>query len=419
MKKGVFPLILSFVLGITFLLFYLLAYSRSPLCFFATRPFEFLSHTLILPDLQRMMPGYFLTAILALLMNLLAMIVAAPSFAVGAAVLYAVSVGLNPDLYPYVTLEFLLCLFAAARLRSPEEEELHADLADQLSRKNKTGSDDKAYVHHYADGSAASSNVLKSSRAFRSKSDAAAREMEAQKKAAAKAMRMQGSSAASASVQTSYEALRAQEVRESHPARRGPGFFAVIAAAVILCMAATILVSFMGFRRSRQGSVTRETAFTSTGKSTFDANLKDNGHPDDSGHTVQNSNSGGTVASGSDTSKPLDLTGDWCTDPGQTSGTRMAARITEDKISVYWLNEDGSAPLYWAGKYQAPTSSAESYSWLSMTDIQDITFTPFISKERMKSFTYYEGTLSFPMTTMGIKLTIRMHRSEERLPIED
>lgn len=97
----------------------------------------------------------------------------------------------------------------------------------------------------------------------------------------------------------------------------------------------------------------------------------------------------------------------------------MAARITEDKISIYWLNEDGSASLYWAGKYQAPTSSEESYSWLSMMDIQDVTSTPFTSKERMKSFTYYEGTLSFPMTTMGLKLTVRMHRSEESLPIDD
>ena len=392
MKKGVFPLILSFVLGITLLLFYMLAYSRSPLYAFATRPFEFLSHTLILPDLRRMMPGYFLTALLALFMNLLALIVAAPSFAVGAAVLYAVSVGLNPDIYPYVTLEFLLCLFAAARLRSPEEEETQADLADQLSRKNKTGSDAAAYVHHYADGTATAANVQKSSRAYRSKSDAAAREMEAQKKAAAKAMRVQGSSAASANVQTSYEALRAQEARESQLVRSGPRVFAVMATVVILCMAATILVSFMGFRRSRYRSVTRETAFTSTGNSAF---------------------------TGSDTSKRLDLTGDWRTDPGQTSGTRMAARITEDKISIYWLNEDGSTSLYWAGKYQAPTSSAESYSWLSMMDIQDVTSTPFTSKERMKTFTYYEGTLSFPMTTMGIKLTIRMRRSEERLPIED
>lgn len=391
MKKGVFPLILSFVLGITFLLFYLLAYSRSMPFGFVTMPFEFLSHTLILPDLQVIMPGYLLMALLALFMNLLALIVAAPSFAVGAAVLYAFSVGLNPDLYPYVSLEFLLCLFAAARLHSLKDEGSGADLADQLPRTNKTGAEETAYVHHYADGSASSADVRKSSRAYRSKSDAAAREMEAQKKAAAKAMRVQGSSAASANVQTSYEALRAQEARESRVYRGGPKLFAVIATIVILCMAVTTLFSFMSLRWRRHRSVTRETAFTATAPAVSD----------------------------SDTSKPLDLTGDWRTDAGQSSGTRMAARITEDKISIYWLNEDGSASLYWAGKYQAPTSSEESYSWLSMMDIQDVTSTPFTSKERMKSFTYYEGTLSFPMTTMGLKLTVRMHRSEESLPIDD
>ena len=410
MKKGVFLLILSFVLGMIWLIYTYVNHGNFHFVY-VTKEFRILSQSITLPDLR--LPAFFIIGVLALFVNLCAMIAAMPSVAMGAAVLYAVAIGFEPDCYPYAGLLFLLCLFAAIRMRNTERTEMPGDLSDRLASSRKT-SDDRstAYVHHYTD-SAAAAKAAQGSRAYQSKNNAAAREMEAQKKAAAKAMRVSGSSAASAAQVSSYETLRAQEQRDSsRTSSAAKNAFSVLFA-LLICAAALALVFWAATRKNHSSrNTTRETAFTTTGNDVFDQYLMDKGYLNGAD---DKSGSGGSETGKADTSKPVDLTGLWVKDPEHPSRSGMAASISDEEISVYWINSDGSTAKYWTGSYKPMEEYKDPYTWVS---VRGMTMKPndsFASTETTMPFTYSDssGSLRFNAAVMGIPVTYILYRSEE------
>ena len=134
MKKGVFTLILSFVLCMVWLLYSFMNHHGFGVAV-VTKSFSFMSHTVTLPALN--LPSFYIIGILALFVNLCALILAMPSFAMGAAVLYAAAIGFEPDCYPYAGVLFLLCLFAAARMRKPENQDRQGSRTDKPASSGK------------------------------------------------------------------------------------------------------------------------------------------------------------------------------------------------------------------------------------------------------------------------------------------
>ena len=371
MKKGVFLLILSFVLGMIWLIYTYVNHGNFHFVY-VTKEFRILSQSITLPDLR--LPAFFIIGVLALFVNLCAMIAAMPSVAMGAAVLYAVAIGFEPDCYPYAGLLFLLCLFAAIRMRNTERTEMPGDLSDRLASSRKT-SDDRstAYVHHYTDSAAAA-------------------------KAA------QGSS---------YETLRAQEQRDSsRTSSAAKNAFSVLFA-LLICAAALALVFWAATRKNHSSrNTTRETAFTTTGNDVFDQYLMDKGYLNGAD---DKSGSGGSETGKADTSKPVDLTGLWVKDPEHPSRSGMAASISDEEISVYWINSDGSTAKYWTGSYKPMEEYKDPYTWVS---VRGMTMKPndsFASTETTMPFTYSDssGSLRFNAAVMGIPVTYILYRSEE------
>ena len=108
-KRGFFSLLVSLIFGAM----YLFACFDHVHSVFASKEYLFFTKTYTLPELR--LPAYMIVIILALVMNLIALIFSVSSVAAGAAVLYGAAMAFQPDCYPYVLVEFLLCIIAAVR----------------------------------------------------------------------------------------------------------------------------------------------------------------------------------------------------------------------------------------------------------------------------------------------------------------
>ncbi len=210
MKKGVFSMIVAFVLGLTYLIF---AYMEYPFAV-VTKQFWFLSHSVNLPYLR--IPGFLLIVTLAVLVNLFALISSSGSVAMGAGVLYAVAIGLAPECYPYVLVEFLLCVIAAARAERNHE--------------------------------------------------AAEKELHAQSKLIRSVMKDPDNTAAYDVQSSSYEALRAQEEWEASRSGSRSRIIGIVIFAIILLILSALLPMLLQYNRSRKSkTVTKETISLSDG----------------------------------------------------------------------------------------------------------------------------------------------------------
>ena len=392
MRKGVFALLISFVLGLTWLFVFL---KEHPFVY-VTKPFQMISRTVELPS--NTLPPFLIVTILAVFVNLCAMFASASSVAMGACVLYAAAIGFYPDCYPYVIIEFLLCLVAAVRMREKKEEKTK-DLADQIGRKRSESAQGTSYVHHYTDS--ASFTQEKSSRSYRSKNDAAAREMEAQKRAAAKAM---GSGTSAGVSVSSYETLRAQEERNSLHGSNG-GKLAAIVIIVIAVTGAAILVPML-MRTGRNQKAAKETV----NQPWWMNNLDQSGLI--TGGTSQDGLGRFITVPGT---KSAELDGYWKTENEQTTGSTIGAEIRDGEISIYWINRDGSSSLYWAGKLSDPDKTDGTFSCMAVRNASMPGNSPFASQETTKQFLFSGDTMKFQMTKLRFTAWITLKKTDQPL----
>lgn len=112
---------------------------------------------------------------------------------------------------------------------------------------------------------------------------------------------------------------------------------------------------------------------------------------------------------GGDDPIPDDLTGEWKQMNSGSDDSWQSARISGDKIEVFWVTDSGETyALYWAGTYVASTTADEPYSWNSVND-KDRTSTALLaSGDDTKTFTYDDGILSYSVSAFGVTRTVEL-----------
>lgn len=111
-----------------------------------------------------------------------------------------------------------------------------------------------------------------------------------------------------------------------------------------------------------------------------------------------------------DRTVPPDLWGEW-RDTNGDEDSFHGIFISGDTIEVYWVTEGGlSTSLYWAGSYEAPPDGKEPYSWESICDEERTAAAQLAANENAKTFTYYNGVLSYDAAILGVNTTIRARK---------
>lgn len=100
--------------------------------------------------------------------------------------------------------------------------------------------------------------------------------------------------------------------------------------------------------------------------------------------------------------EPITLIGEW-QEVDADGETRMGATITEDEIVIKFTGDE-SAALYWQGTYDGGAAS-----WTSTNTLGE-QFALFASSAETKEFTYTDGTIQFPVTMMGVEVTITLEK---------
>lgn len=109
--------------------------------------------------------------------------------------------------------------------------------------------------------------------------------------------------------------------------------------------------------------------------------------------------------------EPLNLTGQWKQTNSNSADSYQAATITDDTITIDWVNEkDASKALYWAGTFEPPTEDTTQYTWDSVNDKTQTDTALMASGDDTKTFTYSDGVLSYVLTAMGVTMTVEMER---------
>ena len=110
--------------------------------------------------------------------------------------------------------------------------------------------------------------------------------------------------------------------------------------------------------------------------------------------------------------EPLDLTGNW--DQVNASGDlAMQATIEGETITVYWIADDeDTKSLYWKGSYVAPSEAADTYSWTSEGDTEEMKTALLASTDSTKDFSYKDGQLTYEATAFGTTKTVRLEPVE-------
>lgn len=343
MRKGTFSLLLSLIAGAGYIIYY---FDHHPFVF-VTKEYYFQGNAIPLPQL--LLPPNVILMILALAANLLALICYRSSLAMGASVLYGVSIAFSPEFYPYAVLECVLCLIAAARI----EERGKRSIPDDHAPKKR-----------------------KFFNSFYMLSDNDDLEM------------ARGSSGASVrTADTAYSGnTKTGEVRtlNGKPMKAdGSQKRSSVAATVIVV---SVLTAFIGIGipilavrspwRSKAGT-SRETA-----------------------KTVSLSLAG------------PDLSGHWASQQTTYSGG-VEAVIEGASITVYYVNRDGTKNLFWAGSYERPASFDEPYTWMSLKDTAKTKDEPFASQNSTQVFIYQNGTILFHAAILGkLEMTFRMSRTD-------
>src|SRR3712207_2465018 len=108
-----------------------------------------------------------------------------------------------------------------------------------------------------------------------------------------------------------------------------------------------------------------------------------------------------------------DLTGEWKQENSQSDDSYQAAKISGDKITIYWVTDKGDTKsLYWAGSFVAPKTADESYSWTSKNDHSKTKDALLASKDDTKTIKYQNGVLSYEASAMGTTTTVKLKKQQ-------
>ena len=82
-------------------------------------------------------------------------------------------------------------------------------------------------------------------------------------------------------------------------------------------------------------------------------------------------------------------------------------------ITVYWVSDNGDTKsLYWAGTFDAPTTTEEPYTWSSINDTEQTASALLASGDETKSFTYEDGEISYEASALGTTTTVRLEKAK-------
>lgn len=128
--------------------------------------------------------------------------------------------------------------------------------------------------------------------------------------------------------------------------------------------------------------------------------------------TASDSVSSAPEATPEPTPDPIpDLTGVWTqVDAGDSY---QQATIQGDTIEINWIGTDGSAALYWAGSFTAPTTADEPYTWTSTNDTSKTSGALMASGDETKDFTYDDDKISYSVSMMGVTTTMQLEKTGE------
>ena len=108
--------------------------------------------------------------------------------------------------------------------------------------------------------------------------------------------------------------------------------------------------------------------------------------------------------------EPLNLYGTWIQTNNDSKDSYQEAVISKDgTITINWVMEDTKS-LYWAGSFDAPTTTGKTYSWTSKNDKTQTENAILASEDDTKDFKYDNGVLSYEASALGSTTTIKLER---------
>lgn len=118
-----------------------------------------------------------------------------------------------------------------------------------------------------------------------------------------------------------------------------------------------------------------------------------------------------TACGGTKPKDPPDLTGQWKQTNSNSEDSYQTASISGNEIEVYWYTEsDQTSALYWAGTFEAPTTSDEPYTWDSINDKEKTSSAMLASGDDTKTFTYKDGQISYSVSALGVTSTVILEK---------
>ncbi len=389
-KRGFFSLLVSLIFGAM----YLFACFDHVHSVFASKEYLFFTKTYTLPELR--LPAYMIVIILALVMNLIALIFSVSSVAAGAAVLYGAAMAFQPDCYPYVLVEFLLCIIAAVRQNCRPYQE---DSDDAGGNGTGTGAGRNGRSAASGRGAAAGAGAGRSSLAASA----------GNRKAEPVQVHYSDYSEYENAKKKNDALLKQMESGSS----RDTGAKSILTITIVTFAMIALVVILMNYLNSSKKTKESEWSWKTTlGTQNGDSQSTGLNTDLNTGHSTGLSTDQSTGhSSGLNTDQSTDLSGYW-TMSGDTK-TRLGAEIRDKTIDVYWLLEDGRQMLYWSGSYEAPKDSELPYTWISKRDEERMEGEPFAASDDSREFIYDGDGIRFAVGSSGTNLIVRLRRSEE------
>lgn len=111
------------------------------------------------------------------------------------------------------------------------------------------------------------------------------------------------------------------------------------------------------------------------------------------------------------TTEAVDLTGEWEQSNTAGGGSRQIATIVGETMSIYWVSDDETKSLFWAGSVEVAPDAGESFSWESANDTSQTASALLASSEDAKTMTYEGGTISYEVSALGSSWTVELQQT--------
>lgn len=106
-----------------------------------------------------------------------------------------------------------------------------------------------------------------------------------------------------------------------------------------------------------------------------------------------------------------DLTGEWEQSNSAGDGSHQTATIVGETITIYWLSEDETQALYWAGSVDIASDAGASFAWDSVNDKSQTGSALLASNDDSKTMTFDNGTLSYEVSALGSTWTVELQQT--------